>query len=308
MNTNTQTLPSPPSSQASTLPTYIIPDNNAFTFPIQQNTQTLHPSYIPATSSHHLYPQNNNNECNFPPNSTNTNDSMTQLPTKNSMTMRLIFQNVNGLPTTPKHPKLDSIQSFMALNQVDVMGMSEVNVAWHTIPTNNRLHSLTSEWFETRHLSIAWNTHEDPLSTRQIGGVALITTNSLTHQIIESGQDPMALGRWTWTRYRGQKGFTLRIISCYRPVPNARGPLSAYNQHRRFFLRQNNETCPRKQFMADLRIQLLAWQEAGDALIVGGDWNDDISTPDWKAFWTSLGLTAAAVFDDNPQATYYRGV
>jgi len=57
--------------------------------------------------------------------------------------------------------------------------------------------------------------------------------------------------------------------------------------------------------MADLRIQLLAWQEAGDALIVGGDWNDDISTPNWKAFWTSLGLTAAAVFDDNPQATYY---
>jgi len=207
--TNTQTLPSPPSSQASALPTYIIPDNNAFTFPIQQNTQTLHPSYIPATSSHHLYPQNNNNERNFPPNSTNTNDSMTQLPTKNSMTMRLIFQNVNGLPTTPKHPKLDSIQSFMALNQVDVMGVSEVNVAWHTIPTNNRLHSLTSEWFETRHLSIAWNTHEDPLSTRQIGGVALITTNSLTHQIIESGQDPTALGRWTWTRYRGQKGFTL---------------------------------------------------------------------------------------------------
>ncbi len=60
--------------------------------------------------------------------------------------------------------------------------------------------------------------------------------------------------------------------------------------------------------MTDLQIQLLAWQQEGDALIVGGDWNDDTSKSDWKAFWTSLGLTAADAFNEKPQATYFRGV
>jgi len=45
-------------------------------------------------------------------------------------------------------------------NGVDIFGISKVNKAWHIIPTANRLHAITAEWFEARHLAVAWNQNE----------------------------------------------------------------------------------------------------------------------------------------------------
>jgi len=164
-NKTIQTSSFPPAPQVSTFSMNTIIANNVILPPTLQTTQILHPLNIPATSLNSPHPQTTNTAGIFTPNCLIPLDLTTNLPKKNGSTMRLIFQNVNGLPTTPKHPKLDSIQSFMTLNQVDVLGVSEVNVAWHTIPTLNQLHSLTCEWFETCHLSIAWNTHEKTKST-----------------------------------------------------------------------------------------------------------------------------------------------
>ena len=226
------------------------------------------------------------------------------LPSKASSSLRIVFQNINGLPIRSSNPKLDSLQAFINNNHVDVMGLSELNSVWHLIPTTSHLPALTAEWFESCHLGLAWNTNEHLLSPCQVGGVALLSTNQLAHKVISTGCDPTNLGCWTWTRYRGQQGLYLRIVSCYRPVFNAKGPLSAYNQHRRFFLTQHIDTCPPKRFLDDLQSHICEWQNEGDLLIVGGDWNDDTTTLDWQRYWTELGLTAVEALSGNvPQAT-----
>jgi len=85
-----------------------------------------------------------------------------------------------------------------------MMGMSEVNVAWHHVNFHERLGSRTSEWFESWHVTTAWNQHESFPSATQIGGIALLTVGKLTYQVTSAGSDPTGLGHWTWTWLRSK--------------------------------------------------------------------------------------------------------
>jgi len=40
--------------------------------------------------------------------------------------------------------------------------------------------------------------------------------------------------------------------------------------------------------MTDLQAAIVGWQTQGDVLIIGGDWNDDTMSLDWRNFWTGL--------------------
>jgi len=51
---------------------------------------------------------------------------------------------------------LDSLQAFINDNQVDVMGLSELNLAWHLIPTTSWLPALMAKWFESCHLGLEY--------------------------------------------------------------------------------------------------------------------------------------------------------
>jgi len=98
------------------------------------------------------------------------------------------------------------------------MGMSEVNVAWHQVNFHKRLGSCTSEWFESCHVTTAWNQHESFHSTVQTSGVAVLTINKLTYQVALMGCDPTSLGHWMWTRFRGKHTQHMHVVTCYCPV------------------------------------------------------------------------------------------
>jgi len=60
--------------------------------------------------------------------------------------------------------------------------------------------------------------------------------------------------------------------------------------------------------MMQLRQQIIEWQDEGDFLIVGGDWNHNIREESWKRFWQDLDLvTPQALADSPPISTYARG-
>jgi len=144
------------------------------------------------------------------------------VPQKQSSSICIIFQNVHGLPKHNHHPKNDSLRCFLTEHQVDVMGMSEVNVAWHQVNFHERLGSRTSEWFESRHVMTAWNQHESFHSTVQTGGVAVLTINKLTYQVALMGCNPTGLGRWMWTHFWGKHAHHTHVITCYRPIKMTR--------------------------------------------------------------------------------------
>jgi len=98
------------------------------------------------------------------------------------------------------------------------------------------------------------------------------------------------------------------VAICYWPVYNDKGPLSVYNQQQRFFLSQNQDSCLRHLYMQQLWHSIQEWQDLGDTLIIGGDWNDDTAAAQWKCFWTDLGLyEPAKKGGGGPEATYNRG-
>jgi len=78
-------------------------------------------------------------------------------------------------------------------------------------------------------------------------------------------------------KYQGQDGCTSRVVICYCPVKNTQGPLLVYNQHRQYFLSQDNDTCPCELFMKHLTSKIRQWQEEGDEQIIGGDWNRNMA-------------------------------
>jgi len=101
------------------------------------------------------------------------------------------------------------------------------------------------------------------------------------------GCDPSGLGCWMWTCFWGKHAHHTHIITCYHLVKNDKGPLSVYNQ---YFLQHQVDQCPIQQYMTDLQSAIEQWQDDSDLLIVGSDWNEEVSSPSWQAFWNNLGL------------------
>jgi len=119
--------------------------------------------------------------------------------TEHDKTINIMFQNINGLPIQAQHPKNESVRDTMLRHNIDILGISEVNIAWHKVRGKARLGEQTAEWFEARHLTQAWNQTDQITEQSQFGGVALITRDKPAHCVSEQGADTTGLGRWAWT-------------------------------------------------------------------------------------------------------------
>jgi hypothetical protein len=104
------------------------------------------------------------------------------------------------------------------------------------------------------------------------------------------GVDLSGLGRWCSTQYRGSDGLKLRVVVAYCPHDSG-GDRSVYGQHRLHFNTLGKaRRVPRKAFWEDLKTAIKLWIEAGDQLVVMGDWNEDVRDVQRK-YLGPLGLT-----------------
>jgi len=94
----------------------------------------------------------------------------------------------------------------------------------------------------------------------------------------EAGDDPSGLGHWSWIRLKGQGTLITQVIAVYHPC-FLDGPLSTYQQHCQGLMQNNQCDCPCKAILADLQTKILAWQEAGDSIILLTDFNKDVCLP-----------------------------
>ena len=185
---------------------------------------------------------------------------------------------MGGLPVDDdrKNPKMQEVRSYITHLKLDVVGLTECNAMWKNIPVHCRLQERTRGWWETLHINSAYFA-ECPTSARLIaGGVSLWSINKGAHRVMEQGQDPRGLGRWSWTKYRGQQGICLRVVVAYRPVLNKTGALSVWNQQKAFFESINEDRCPREMFVQDICQAITQWVEEGDQIVLGVDANEDI--------------------------------
>ena len=185
-------------------------------------------------------------------------------------TLRVGYVNINGLPDFNDHSKNSILFEAISSLNPGIMGMSEINRCWRHIPYDHRWADRTRGWWESSNSCVSYNRKDCNTSTYQPGGNILLSTGKATHRIISQGTDESGLGRWSWTRYRGKRNITLRVICAYRPCkPHTPGANTVYAQHQRLFNITNDNRCPRNAILQDLQNEINLWKENdGDQIIL----------------------------------------
>ena len=76
------------------------------------------------------------------------------------------------------------------------------------------------------------------------------------------GADSTGLGRWCWFHFRGQDGFTSRIVTVYQPCRSGRiEGKNTYAQQRRYYRAKGDHVCTLVHFRQDLRKSLIKWKK-----------------------------------------------
>jgi len=146
---------------------------------------------------------------------------------KLARTVHLALQNFREWPQWNKHQKTKYINE----KDINIFVTMENNVAWHKILPAQCLLECMCGWCETSHLSIAQNKKDQHAKPYQLGGVAILSCNRVSHWVASMGQDPTGLGHICWTTYRGKDNLTVCIIVGYWPCKSENGHLSVVQQH-----------------------------------------------------------------------------
>ena len=230
---------------------------------------------------------------------------------KHKDNIRIVTQNINGIGQIAGSMKERNLKEFILERDIDIMGVQELNVCWSKVQEKNRIWDRFRYWREVAQLSVAYNSQDVNKIRHQPGGTAVLSINKMANRVIATGADESKLGRWAWTRYQGSFDRTFIIFSVYRPVEGNGGFNSAYVQQLRYSMKHRNGRCPREILLQDLGDELIKRKEAGDSILVMGDWNQDIRSEDIQDWKDRIGLRDAMMekvgdVKDLP-ATHQRG-
>ena len=197
---------------------------------------------------------------------------------KRKQACRLLFHNIGGLAARANDIQnrlwRDTLRDF----NVDVCGISEVNLNWRKINEADQLYSRALAFWGSAKTQVAFNAHANDAPRRHHGGTALVAIGPAASCVGDSGADPSGLGRWAWFELRRDRRTV--IVSAYRPTATGSGPDTVANQHRSFLRTTNDDRCPRKAFLDDLGQAIDNWHQEGRQVIVGMDANTNVTGPE----------------------------
>ena len=160
-----------------------------------------------------------------------------QLNDKAHHTIRIYFQNINGIIYKKSWDKWKETVDILNEHNIDVAGLVETNINWN--PTNC---SIAQSILRVRNKnSVMQNSHSDEPTTSsyQPGGMSLILQNNLIGAIDSNGNDDRGLGRWSFSIINGKQHHKLVIITAYRLThDNIPGDDTVYAQQYRLLRRQ----------------------------------------------------------------------
>lgn len=223
--------------------------------------------------------------------------------------LRIGFWNCGSLPLYNHHPKNNEIRQWIRQQQFDIIGLSEINVHWKSIPAAHRLAERTVGWFESLHLSYTYMKYWPTNSPSQVGGTLIWSINKAAHRAEKAKEsDTSGMGRWCSTTFNGKNGRRLRVISAYRCVSNKTGVLSVWSQQRLWLDQHRDDIDPRDAFTRDLVREIENWIANGDIIVLGLDLNENIISADFTMQMTNLGLCEVLTHKHGTTPnTYIRG-
>ena len=201
-----------------------------------------------------------------------------KLNRKSKEVMRYTFQNIRGFGTSNKHERALAIKQFIEKYEVDVMCMAEVNQNWRNLRRTNTLEQICRKWFERTRTMSSYNSHNRERGYHLPGGVGSIVQGPLALRAIGRFHDERQMGRWGSQLFQGKKGRTIRFVSVYVPnVTKEHGNKKIFCQQQDVLLRLKISGAVLKVFWEDFWAQIDTWREAGEQLVIGGNWNEKVT-------------------------------
>ena len=236
------------------------------------------------------------------------------LPTKGADTMRLFYNNCNGIEinnTIRKYmyqkrqmikqrylkdtcimSKLDMIIQQNKRWDVDIICLAEINVAWEDKTPRGIIQTISKKYDPT----CCWTISSSEIPVGNFikpGGTGILATNGMSGRLLERGTDPWKLGRWSYNIIRG-KHQTLMIVTGYRvgKRSNTAGPSTAWAQQKTLLLKKSRSEEPQKAFLIDLLQWLEQYKSKGHCILLCLDANEKWEgNSDIKEFADKLSLT-----------------
>ena len=200
---------------------------------------------------------------------------------KEKGSIRFMFQNVNGFGYTTKSVKSLGIRDMINNQKVDVMMMAELNKNWGKMSRPNTLPQVCKGWFRRSRVVVAYNQHERRRRNTKIhqpGGTAVVAKADMALRSGKSTYDDLKLGRWSSQIFQGKAGIKTRVVSVYVPIlVSSHGHKKVAVQQQRALLSMGLKDNVITKFWSDFWIQVDQWLAQGEQLIIGGDWNQDVT-------------------------------
>ena len=210
-----------------------------------------------------------------------TNESWgTDIYNKDEGVIRLVQQNVRGIKYTEDGLNFGEIFTDIDNMQADVTLLVETNLEWKERGVLQTAQAAANAVFGNARI-VTSSSETDWEGYWKPGGTLTCITHDTIGRILEEGEDPMGLGRWSRIQLIGQGGKFLSIYGAYR-VPNNNKPGSSTAQFQQQLLlmamkEMRGSTDPRKRFIDDMIETVNNDRAAENEVIIGIDANSVVS-------------------------------
>ncbi len=136
------------------------------------------------------------------------------------LTLRVVFANPRGLKLHS-----DILETTFSMGRCHSLGVgalciAEANLNWGNLSASGKFHGLLRKIWKHSKVSKSY-TKDDFQTENQPGGTVTIAVNHWTSRVIDSGEDPYGLGRWSYLVLRGKGGIKVLIVTAYRVCKQA---------------------------------------------------------------------------------------
>ena len=225
-------------------------------------------------------------------------------------TLRLYFENVNGLPTNNSGCKSDKVKKLRHLwskLETDVASLAETQINSSLLTHKDSLHCALFRHQPAS--SIHNNNSNELIGKRQQGGIMMAIRGEVAKHATVTGADPTGLGRWNYIDLVND-GNKVRNISACQSVKSISTLGTACSQRRRCFLARRIDVCPRKLFVLHLTQFTSSSTTARLEVILTVDANEHFVKSQLAKQLQKLGLAEGHCTKFNPEggpASCFRG-
>eukprot|EP00957_Ditylum_brightwellii_P177718 13537686-Ditylum_brightwellii.AAC.1 len=171
---------------------------------------------------------------------------------------------------------------------IDIMVWTETNMVWSNALKEKAKMQLRKRFKQTKVETISSN--KPSTSMFRPGGTMIAALGKITGKIIESGNNPHRLGRWTYICTTGKYRRKIYILSAYRVTKTEDGTNTAKVQQYIILKKRGvAKPDPRKQFMEDMTKEVQRMKREG-VVVLATDMNSPLLDKDVSNFLADTGL------------------